>query len=83
MAWRTPGAEMLDGREDRAALWDLRVHPDHRGRGSCTILKVETQNINLPACRLYAGEGCTLASIDALAYPTIPEEVQLIWQYGL
>jgi ribosomal protein S18 acetylase RimI-like enzyme len=97
LAWRTPNVNMLDGRDDRAALWDLRVRPDARGRGigrelfraavgwarrrECTLLKIETQSINVPACRLYASEGCTLAVINSLARD--PDEVQLIWQYTL
>ena len=28
VAWNTPGADMLEGRDDLAVLWDLRVHPD-------------------------------------------------------
>lgn len=99
VAWSTPEIKMLDGRNDRAALWDLRVRPDRRGRGvgrqlfrsvlkwaqdrGCGILKVETQNINVPACRLYAGEGCTLAVVNLLAYPNLPNEAQLIWEYRL
>ena len=27
----------------------------------CTELKIETQDINVPACRLYAARGCRLA----------------------
>lgn len=97
MAWRTPNLNMLDGRNDQAVVWDLRVRPEYRGHGigrqlfraavewahqrKCSVLKVETQNINVPACRLYANAGCRLAVINALAYPDIPEEVQLIWEY--
>lgn len=33
VAWRTPGADMLEGRDDLAVLWDIRVHPEYRGRG--------------------------------------------------
>ena len=33
VAWNTPGVNMLEGRDDLAVLWDLRVHPDHRREG--------------------------------------------------
>ena len=46
-------------------------------------LFVETQDINLPACRLYTYTGYTLVSIDRFAYPTLPDEAQLIWQIDL
>ena len=34
VAWNTPGADMLEGRDDLAVLWDLRVHPDRRRQGA-------------------------------------------------
>jgi len=95
IAFRTPGLQMLAGRNDLAMLWDLRVSPDARRKGvgtalfeaaaqwahrrGCRQLGVETQNINLPACRLYASRGCTLGAIDRFAYPELPDEVQLLW----
>ncbi len=33
LAQRTPGVYMLEGRDDLAALWDIRVHPDARRDG--------------------------------------------------
>src|SRR5512136_82740 len=33
LAMDTPGLNMLDNRRDLAVLWDIRVHPDARGRG--------------------------------------------------
>ena len=95
VAYDTPGVDMLEGRSDLAVLWDIRVAPDVRARGvgtrlftaavewsrsqECRVLKIETQNINVPACRLYARSGCTLGSIDRFAYTDLPDEVQLIW----
>ena len=95
IAWDSPGLDMLDGRRDLAMLWDLRVAPGARrtGVGSALFraaeawsvargvrtLKVETQNINVPACRFYAGQGCTLGAIDRFAYPALPHETQLLW----
>jgi GNAT superfamily N-acetyltransferase len=46
---------------------------------SCEMLKVETQNINVPACRFYARMGCTLGAIHRYAYPDLPGEAQLLW----
>ena len=95
----TPGVELLRGRDDSAVLWDLRVCPEYRGRGvgaalfghavrwarerGCAWLEVETQNINVAACRFYARQGCSLGAIDTRAYNGAPEEVQLLWWLGL
>ncbi|MEQ9568501.1 MAG: GNAT family N-acetyltransferase, partial [Pseudomonadales bacterium] len=38
IAYNTPGVEMLEGRTDLAMLWDIRLHPDVRGRGVGTAL---------------------------------------------
>ena len=86
---------MLEGRDDLAVLWDIRVSPEARGQGigaalfraaeewakarSCRRLKVETQNINVQACRFYARQGCVLATVDRSAYPELPREIKLIW----
>jgi GNAT superfamily N-acetyltransferase len=102
VAWDTPAVHMLQGRMDVAVLWDLRVAPGARRRGvgtalfrraaawarerGCTRLRVETQNVNVPACRFYAREGCTLATLDRHAYVAVPEvahEVMLIWTLPL
>jgi hypothetical protein len=40
---------------------------------------VETQNINVPACRFYARMRCTLGAIHRYAYPDLPGEAQLLW----
>ena len=76
---------MLGGRDDVAVLWDIRVSPRERGRGTGSALfraagdwagargfrwlKIETQNVNVPACRFYQKMGCTLGAIDRFAYP--------------
>jgi GNAT superfamily N-acetyltransferase len=99
VAFNTEGLDMLSGRSDVAVIWDLRVHPNVRSSGvgtslfraaedwaihrRCRILKVETQNINLPACRLYARAGCTLRAIDLDAYPDLPGEARLVWAKAL
>jgi len=88
LAMDTPGLNMLDNRRDLAVLWDIRVHPDARGRGigsrlfqhaadrarqlGYKQLKVETQNVNAAACRFYAAQGCTLGAIHRYAYAAFP-----------
>lgn len=95
VAFDTRGLYMLEGREDLAVLWDIRVAPEVRVQrvGSalfqaatawaiargCRQLKEETQNISVPACRFYVREGCTLGGICRFAYQELPEEVQLLW----
>lgn len=95
VAWNTPGVNMLEGRMELAALWDIRVDPEHRAQGigsqlftkavewshdhGCQLLKVETQNNNVAACRFYARQGCRLGGIHQWAYPDLPEEVQMLW----
>lgn len=49
----------------------------------CRTLKIETQNINVPACRFYARGGCTLGAVLLHAYPELPDEVQLLWYKDL
>jgi GNAT superfamily N-acetyltransferase len=95
IAFDTPGVNMLRGRNDLAVLWDIRVQPAFRGAGvgsalfrrverwvmerGCRRLEVETQNINVPACRFYARQGCQLRMIDRLAYEDLPGEIELLW----
>lgn len=95
IAFNTEGINMLEGRRDLAVLWDIRVAPAQRSRGvgtalfraaeawaaarGCRQLKIETQNINVPACRFYARQGCELGAINRFAYPDLPGEVQLLW----
>jgi ribosomal protein S18 acetylase RimI-like enzyme len=90
---------MLEGREDLAVLWDIRVLPERRGTGigsklfriseewsrknGLQELKIETQNNNLPAIRFYQKHGCTLRHINPFAYPEFPDEVQLLWYKDL
>ena len=99
LAFDTVGLDRLGGRRDVVVVWDLRIHPDHRRRGigralfeaainwaklrGCRRLRVETQNINVPACRFYARQRCTLGAIDRFAYPEFPAEVQLVWSKDL
>jgi len=95
VAFDTPTVTMLEGRDDLAVLWDIRVRPEVRGCGvgsalfqaaqawaqarGCRQLKVETQNVNVPACRFYARHGCVLGAVHRSAYPDHPDEVQLLF----
>lgn len=88
VAWNTAGVNMLEDRSDLAVLWDIRVHPEARGRGigaallrraetwarerGCRQVKIETQNNNVAACRFYASMGCHLGSIQRYAYAGVP-----------
>jgi GNAT superfamily N-acetyltransferase len=99
IAFDTAGLEMFEGRRDLAVVWDIRVSPEFRGQGvgsslfqaaedcarerGCRQIKVETQNINVPACDFYARMGCVLESVQSLAYPGLPDEVQLLWYKDL
>lgn len=99
IAHDTPGVDLLEERRDVAVLWDLRVAPGARGRGvghalfraaerwcvarGCGVLKVETQNVNVPACRFYLRQGCVLGAVNRFAYPGLPDEVQLLWYKSL
>lgn len=95
VAFDTPGVDLLDDRNDLALLWDIRVRPEYRRLGvgtalfraaeqwarvrGCRDLKVETQNINVAACRFYERHGCTLHQVHRTAYPQLDGEIQLLW----
>lgn len=95
LVYASPELHLLEDRADLAVLWDIRVSPDWRGRGvgqalfraaaelaragGCRQLKVETQNVNVPACRFYLRMGCELGAIHRFAYADFPREVQLLW----
>ncbi len=99
VAWSTLELDMLQGRKDVALIWDLRIALEWRHRGvgrhlfaaakewakskGCTEMRVETQNINIPACRFYASQGFELFSIDPLAYPNLLNETQLLWRLSI
>ena len=84
VAFDAPGLDMLEGRNDLAVLWDIRVHPAYRGRGTGTklfryaaewardrgarSLRIETQNTNVRACRFYINQGCRLERAVRNAY---------------
>ena len=89
-------------RKDLAVLWDIRVYPDARGRGigarlfrhavdwarsqGYGQLGLETQSVNVPACRFYARQGCTLGAIHRFGYAGVPDvahEAMLLWYLDL
>jgi len=98
IAWKTEGLNMLAQREDHCLIWDLRVHPDLRRSGignrlfaraaewardrGCSQLVVETQDINVPACRFYARQGCELNAVNRDAYKDL-DEIQLLWRKAI
>ena len=98
----TPEVHMLENRSDLAVLWDIRVQPEQRGKGigwqlfqhaaawareqGCTQLKIETQNVNVPACRFYIRQGCHLGAILRYGYagcPQVAHEAMLLWYLDL
>jgi GNAT superfamily N-acetyltransferase len=99
VACRTPGPYELEDRDDLAALVDLRVAPawQRHGVGSalfdatahwarsqgCRALKIETQDVNVPACRFYAARGCRLGAVQTAAYAELPDETALLWYLPL
>ncbi|KAF0107967.1 MAG: acetyltransferase [Anaerolineaceae bacterium] len=100
VAFDTAGVFMLEGRRDLAVLWDIRVRPEARGAGiplfrraaewsrarGCKQMKIETQNVNLPACRFYQRMGARLGEIRRFGYAAVPaaaHEVMLNWYLDL
>jgi GNAT superfamily N-acetyltransferase len=97
-----PNLVGVERRTDAAFLFDIRVSPDCRRQGvgkallgRCAqwaaskgfgFLVIETQNANVPACRLYAAGGAELIEIRRLGYvhcPEVAKEAMLIWQLAL
>jgi GNAT superfamily N-acetyltransferase len=100
VAFDTADLFMLESRRDLAVLWDLRSRPAYRGVGiplfryatewsrkhDCRQMKVETQNINVPACRFYKRMGCQLGEIRRFGYAAIApvaHEMMLNWYIDL
>lgn len=97
VAARTPELRLLDGRDDLALLWDLRVREGWRQQGigrellglakgwarqqGYVLLKIECQNTNVPACRFYERQGAELEVVNRHAYGT--QEVMLLWYLSL
>ena len=99
LVFRSSDVELLERRDDVGLLWDIRVDPSRRrwGIGSALLdvvertliargahwLDAETQQINAPACRFYARHGFQLRRVAPNAYPSCPDEIQLLWRKPL
>jgi GNAT superfamily N-acetyltransferase len=100
VAYDTTGVFMLEARQDLSVLWDIRVCPGWHGAGiplfrhaaewsrqhGCTQMKIETQNVNVPACRFYQAMGARLGEIHRHGYAAVPavaHEVMLCWYLEL
>jgi GNAT superfamily N-acetyltransferase len=100
VAFDTTGIFMLEARKNLSVLWDIRVRPQFRGAGiallkhaaewskerGCTQMKIETQNVNVPACRFYERMGARLGEIHQYGYAAIPavaHETMLCWYLDL
>jgi GNAT superfamily N-acetyltransferase len=102
VAWNTNGVDMLESRRDMSVLWDIRVIPERRGQGigkllfeyaaawskakGCMQMKIETQNVNVNACRFYEAQGAVLGDIRRFAYQgdaRVKDEIQLNWYLAL
>jgi len=98
----SPEIHSLNGRDDLCIIWDLRLCPEFRRKGigtglfnavsrwardrGCSQMAVETQNNNVPACRFYARQGCTLGEINRYHYiqhRSFADEVMLVWYLDL
>ena len=94
-----PQMELLSDCPDCGVIWDIRVKPEMRGEGigsallravenaafekGARALRVETQQINIPACRFYEHHGFRLERATLGAYPEISTEIQLLWRKPL
>ena len=102
VAFDTTGVFMLEARRDLSVLWDIRVAPEMQRRGvgrllfehavswsrarGCTQMKIETQNVNVPACGFYHHMGCQLGEIHRYGYAAIPavaQEMMLNWYFTI
>jgi GNAT superfamily N-acetyltransferase len=95
VAFDTLGLHLLDGRTDLALRCDIRIRPEYRRHGvgsalfqaveqwarprGCHELRVETQNVNVPACKFYQRHGCQLTAVNRHAYLPLANEIQLLW----
>ena len=82
-----------------AVLWDIRVDEGSRrdGVGAALFraverwsvargfsrLIIETQDINVGACRFYQSMGCTLTGWQPNGYADLRSEARLVWQRAL
>lgn len=93
----TPKLDMLDGRSDLGVLWDIRVDSKYKRTGigqhlfdlirekakalHLRQLKIECQNVNIPAVNFYFKQGAHLGAVNRYAYfreKSVADEVQLL-----
>ena len=83
VASRTKEVGMLEGRDDLALLWDIRVEEAYKRQGIGQVLfdmavewsrgqalvqmKIECQSNNVPAIKFYHKQGAELSAIDEYA----------------
>jgi len=95
VAYDTPELTLTEKRKDITVLWDIRVNPEYRRKGTgkllfekaleftklknCSLMKIETQDNNTGACKFYSAMGCILSEINPGVYSEFPGEIQLIW----
>ncbi|MBQ4558033.1 MAG: GNAT family N-acetyltransferase [Clostridia bacterium] len=99
VATKTANCRMLEGRDDIAVLWDIRVSNEYKRQGigqklfdmaikwakdsGFKTFKVECQNTNTSAVKFYHKQGMELCAINEFAYPDYPNEAQLLWYLNL
>ena len=102
VAGPTENLYMLSGRKDACILWDIRVEDEYKHQGigqklfdlcknsaiedGYSQMLIETQNINVTACKFYKKQGAVLSKVDMYAYYSQPEsrdEIQFIMYLDL
>ena len=95
VALNSKNVKMLDGRDDISVLWDIRVMPKYRNksvgskllekceslakRKKCKMMKIETQNINVEACKFYKSHDYFLGGYHQFGYACCPDEIMFLW----
>lgn len=99
IATKTKDVHMLEGRDDLAVLFDIRVIEEYKSQGigyhlfnlakywskknGFRQLKIECQSSNYNAVNFYHRQGAILCSIKEFEYADYPNEVQLLWYLNL
>jgi hypothetical protein len=60
-----------------------REGPDSITGYAARTLDIETQDTNVPACRLYAASGYALVEVIPRAYGDATNEARLLWSKSL
>lgn len=99
IASKTANVNMLEGCNDLAVLWDIRVLEKYKNQGigynlfnlakkwskdnNFKQLKIECQTNNYNAVKFYHRQGSVLGAIKEHVYDNYPDEVQLLWYLDL